>query len=292
MEGKILKGIGGFYYVHVPEHGTYECRAKGKFRNQKIKPLIGDNVTIGNIDEAQKTGHVIEIHKRVNSLIRPTVANVDQILIVFAANDPKPSLSLLDRFLITIERAGIDAVICFNKTDRSTKEEIDVLRKIYEKSGYKVYLTSALVDDGLGKLEEILDQKTTAFAGPSGVGKSTILNIIQSVVELETGEISAKIGRGKHTTRHAELICFQDKSYVVDTPGFSNLDIEDILENDLKDYYIEFHDYEGQCKFNSCNHISEPDCAVKAAVEAGILSAERHESYVTLYNELKDIRRW
>lgn len=292
MIGKIVKGIGGFYYVHVPGKGVYECRAKGIFRKMKIKPLIGDNVTIESVDEAQKTGQVSEIHERVNSMVRPTVANVDQILVVFSVNDPKPNLSLLDRFLIIIESENIDPVICFNKTDRSNEAEIMTYKEVYDKAGYKVFLTSAIEEEGILKLEEILINKTTAFAGPSGVGKSTLLNLIQSVVKLETGEISEKISRGKHTTRHAELICFHDNSYVVDTPGFSSMDINALEENELKDYYIEFKQFEDQCRFNTCNHLSEPECGVKNAVATGQISELRYESYQMIYKELKDIRRW
>lgn len=292
MQGKIIKGIGGFYYVNVPKVGVIECRARGIFRKNNIKPLIGDNVTISIIDFETKTGHVEEIHERQNSLDRPTVANIDQILIVFAVKEPEPNLNLLDKFIITIERAEIKPIICFNKTDRGSEEDIVYLQEAYKKAGYEVYLTSALFEEGIEHLEKLLLNKTTAFAGPSGVGKSTLLNLIQKVVELETGVISDKIKRGKHTTRHAELICFDEDSYVVDTPGFSNIDITDILADDLKNYYNEFERYQDYCRFNTCAHISEPGCGVKEALEVGEISRERYDNYKVIYDELKTIRRY
>jgi ribosome biogenesis GTPase len=292
MQGKIIKGIGGFYYVHVPESGVYECRARGIFRKKNIKPLIGDNVMIDIIDQEHMIGNVEVILPRVNSLDRPTVANVDQILIVFAVKEPEPNLNLLDKFIISIERAGIEAVICFNKTDCGDKKDIDTLTASYEKAGYKVYPTSAILEDGIGSLENILMNKTTAFAGPSGVGKSTLLNLIQTVVTLETGKLSSKIKRGKHTTRHVELICFNAHSYVVDTPGFSNINIEDILADDLKNHYREFGKYKDYCRFNTCAHINEPGCGVKEALANGEIAKVRYDNYKMIYEDLKQIRRY
>lgn len=292
MVGKIIKGIAGFYYIHVPEKGIYECKARGVFRNKKIKPLIGDNVEIDILENEDMKGNILEILPRKNSLVRPTVANIDQVVIVFAVENPKPNFNLLDKFLIMAERENISVVICFNKVDTVSDEDLDDIRNIYKDTGYDVLLTSATKDIGISPLRKILYDKTTVFAGPSGVGKSSILNLIQSVEMLETGEVSEKIKRGKHTTRHATLLAFDKDSYVVDTPGFSSLYIDEIEKDDLKNYFIEFKKYEDYCKFYGCNHISEPDCAVKHALENGEISKLRYESYKMLYDELKDIRRW
>ena len=292
MVGKIIKGIAGFYYIHVPEQGVYECKARGVFRNKKIKPLIGDNVVIDLLENETMKGNILEILPRKNSLVRPTVANIDQVVIVFAVENPKPNFNLLDKFLIMAEKENIDVIICFNKVDTVTDNELEEIEKIYKDTGYNVLMTSAVKDIGISPLRNILYDKTTVFAGPSGVGKSSILNLIQSVEELETGEVSEKIKRGKHTTRHATLLAFDNDSYVVDTPGFSSLYIDEIQKEDLKNYFIEFKKYEDKCKFYGCNHISEPNCAVKAAIEDGEISKSRYESYKLLFNELKDIRRW
>lgn len=292
MTGKIIKGIGGFYYVHVQGHGIYECKAKGIFRKEKIKPLIGDNVEISILDEEEKLGNIDRILKRSNQLIRPTVANIDQAVIVFAVSRPEPNYNLLDRFLVMIEEKGIEAVICFNKIDILKADEVTKIIAKYEKTGYRVFSTSSLENNGIDSLREALYNKTTVFAGPSGVGKSSILNLIQSETVLETGSVSEKIGRGKHTTRHAELMCFHDDSYVVDTPGFSSLVIEHIEQEDLKHYFREFNEYEPYCKFKGCNHINEPKCGIKEAVKDGDISESRYVSYTQLLNELKDIKRW
>lgn len=292
MEGKIIKGIAGFYYVHVPEQGVYECKARGVFRNQSVKPLIGDNVTIQVLENEEYKGNILEIKERKNALIRPTVANIDQAMIVFSVNQPKPNLNLLDRFLIMIEQENIPVNICFNKVDTLDDNEIEKMQLIYERIGYSVYLTSALLNNGINNLSEALFNKTTVFAGPSGVGKSSILNLIQKEVYLETGAISEKAQRGKHTTRHAELICFDEHSYVVDTPGFSSLSLDTLQPGDLKDFFIEFDQYKDGCKFLGCNHINEPDCGVKKALSEGKISESRYNNYQLIYEELKNIRRW
>ncbi|MCT4544229.1 MAG: ribosome small subunit-dependent GTPase A [Vallitalea sp.] len=292
MTGKIIKGIAGFYYIHVPNKGVFECKARGVFRNKKIKPLIGDNVEIDVLENEELKGNILEVLPRKNSLVRPTVSNIDQAVIVFALDNPKPNFNLLDKFLIMAERQNIHVVICFNKVDTVSKQEAEEIKKIYISAGYNVLLTSAIGDIGISPLKDILINNTTVFAGPSGVGKSSILNLVQKVEDLETGEISQKIKRGKHTTRYATLLAFDKYSYVVDTPGFSSLDINDIEKDDLKNYFIEFERYKDKCKFYGCNHISEPNCAVKDALEKGEISKSRYDSYTLLYNELKDIRRW
>ncbi|PKM96040.1 MAG: ribosome small subunit-dependent GTPase A [Firmicutes bacterium HGW-Firmicutes-1] len=292
MEGKIIKGIAGFYYVHVPGDGVYECKARGLFRNQNIKPLIGDNVVIDILTNEEKKGNILEIKTRENQLIRPTVANIGQVLIVFSVNHPKPNVNLLDRFLIMVERENIPASICFNKIDTLNEESTAEIKVTYERLGYPVFTTSAKLGKGIEGLVQALYNTTTVFAGPSGVGKSSLLNLIQKEIQLETGEISQKAQRGKHTTRHAELICFKEDSYVVDTPGFSSLSLDELMQDELKNYFVEFTDYSNSCKYQGCNHLNEPHCAVKNALQKGEISESRYNNYVLIYQELKDIRRW
>ncbi|TCK98331.1 ribosome biogenesis GTPase [Natranaerovirga hydrolytica] len=292
MKGKIIKGIAGFYYVHTSKDCVYECKAKGIFRNKKIKPLVGDNVIIEILEDNEKLGNIIEILERKNDLIRPLVANVDQVLIVFSIKDPDPNLNLLDHFIVAMEQKGLDITICFNKMDLINEKEKQDIIDIYQQVGYNVITTSTLEEDGLEHIKKILKDKTTVLAGPSGVGKSSILNALQDTVQMEIGEISQKIKRGKHTTRHAELIAFDETSYLVDTPGFSSIHINELEPEDLKHYYIEFLDYQDQCKFNSCVHINEPQCGVKKGLENKAISQRRYNSYLLLHQELKDKRRW
>ena len=206
MQGKIVKGISGFYYVHVGEPGIYECKAKGAFRNQKIKPLVGDDVEIAIVDEETKKGNIEKILPRKNELIRPAVANIDLALIIFAAAKPQPNFNLLDRFLIMMEKENVPAVICFNKKDLAKQEELELLYETYKSCGYDVIFSSTFNGEGLDEIREILKGKTTVVAGPSGVGKSSITNALQENVQMETGEISKKLKRGKHTTRHSQVI--------------------------------------------------------------------------------------
>ena len=269
MQGKIIKGIAGFYYVNVVESGVYECKAKGVFRKEKIKPLVGDNVRIEILDEENKTGNIVEIFPRKNELIRPAVANIDQALVVFAVTKPTPHFNLLDRFLVMMERKEIPVVLCFNKKDIATSPEIAELEAIYEKCGYPIVFTSALEQENIEEIRRLLLKKTTAIAGPSGVGKSSLINLLQNQVQMETGTISRKIERGKHTTRHSELIAVDADSYIMDTPGFSSLYVNDFEKEELKYYFREFASYEGQCRFQGCDHVHEPGCAVKEALEEG-----------------------
>ena len=292
MQGKIVKGISGFYYVHVGEPGIYECKAKGAFRNQKIKPLVGDDVEIAIVDEETKKGNIEKILPRKNELIRPAVANIDLALIIFAAAKPQPNFNLLDRFLIMMEYQDVPVTICFNKKDLATMEELEFLCETYQSCGYQVILSSALKGEGLAEIEEVLQGKTTVVAGPSGVGKSSLTNSLQEEVEMETGEISRKLKRGKHTTRHAQIIPVAQDTFLVDTPGFSSLYIENMEEQELKDYFPEFRRYEGQCRFQGCRHIHEPGCAVKEALENNEISRLRYEDYLELHQELKEKRRY
>lgn len=292
MQGKIIKGIAGFYYVHVYENGIYECKAKGIFRNQNIKPLVGDSVLIDVLDEINKKGNITNILERKNELFRPAVANVDQALVVFAAADPVPNFNLLDKFLILMKKANVPVNICFNKSDIVSEKELDLLLKIYEECGYNTFSTSALNSCGLDYINELLKGKTTVLAGPSGVGKSSLLNLLQDNIVMEIGELSLKIKRGKHTTRHSELICVDQDTYVMDTPGFSSINLEDIEYGFLNEYFIEFANYSEECRFQGCVHINEPNCAVKKALEDGKISNSRYENYKYIYEDLKSQRRW
>ena len=292
MQGKIVKGIAGFYYVHVVGSGVYECKAKGVFRKEKIKPLVGNNVEIQVLDEKDMEGNITEILPRKNDLIRPAVANIDQALVVFAVTQPDPHFNLLDRFLVMMERKEIPTVLCFNKTDIAESPLITELKQIYSGCGYPVLFTSAKEEENIEKLKELLKGKTTAIAGPSGVGKSSLINLLQSRVKMETGSISRKIARGKHTTRHSELLVLGKDSYIMDTPGFSSLYVNDFEKEELKYYFPEFDPYEGQCRFNGCDHIHEPGCAVKEAVEEGKIHRVRYQDYTEMYRELQERKKY
>lgn len=291
INGKIIKGIGGFYYVDT-ENGLYECRARGIFRKNKITPLVGDRVSISVVDEENKKGVVEEIEKRDTELVRPPIANVDKALIVFAIKNPSPNLSLLDRFIVLAEKENLEIVIVFTKVDLDADGELlEELKSIYEVSGYKVIPVSNKLKLNIDKIKEELKENTVVFAGPSGVGKSSLLNEVDKNFELKTGEVSDKIKRGKHTTRHAELLKLECGGMVADTPGFSSLTLDDIDESELKEYFIEF-DKHDDCRFGSrCIHENEPSCAVKEAVENGEISKKRYESYIQLLNEIRSGKR-
>jgi ribosome biogenesis GTPase len=293
LKGKIIKGIAGFYYVHTPEEDKiYECKAKGIFRNQKIKPLVGDDVEIDPEEQNSGSGTIVGILPRKNELIRPAVANVDQAMIIFAAAQPDPNLNLLDRFLIMMQKQHVKTIVCFNKTDIVSENEISLLKETYEKCGCEVLFTSMLQREGLTLLYPRMKGRTTVLAGPSGVGKSTFINLIQPEANMETGKVSDKIKRGKHTTRHSELIYIEESTYIMDTPGFSSLYINEIEKEELKNYFIEFKEFEEGCRFIGCNHLNEPHCAVKEALKEKKISKLRYENYVTLYEELKNQKRY
>lgn len=292
MQGKIIKGIAGFYYVHVPQAGVYECKAKGSFRNQKVKPMVGDNVNIDVIDEDNKKGNIVSILPRLNEIIRPAVSNVDQAMIVFAMAEPEPNLGLLDRFLVMMQRENVPVIICFNKEDISGTSQMAHLKDIYKNCGCQTLFISVKNQMGLEAVREALCGKTTVLAGPSGVGKSSLMNYLYPEAQMETGTVSEKIKRGRHTTRHSEIFYIGDHSYLVDTPGFTSLYIQNMEKDELKNYFFEFEPYEGGCRFHGCAHVHEPDCKIKAALADGKISSHRYESYVQLYEELKEQRRY
>ena len=292
MRGKIIKGIAGFYYVYGEDGELYECKAKGIFRKDNQKPLVGDNVEITILDQVEKEGNLVRILPRKNSLIRPAVANVDQAFVIFAADKPKPNFMLLDRFLIMMEQEGVPAVICFNKKDLVTEKEAGELYEVYKSCGYRVILSSTLDGEGTDEIREILEGKTTVVAGPSGVGKSSLTNLLQGEIKMEIGEISRKLKRGRHTTRHSQVIPVGENTFLMDTPGFSSLYIMGLEEQELKDFFPEFRKYEEKCRFQGCRHIHEPDCEVKEALERGEISRIRYEDYLSLYEELKEKRRY
>ncbi len=292
MTGKILKGIAGFYYVHGTDGTIYECKAKGIFRNRNVKPLVGDDVEFSVLDEAEMKGNINQILPRKNALVRPAVANVDQALVLFSITHPEPNLNLLDRFLVMMEVQEVPVKICFNKIDLTGDKKRLALCETYKAAGYPVYFTSTYENQGIEEIRKLVGGKTTVLAGPSGVGKSSLINLLYPKAEMETGDISEKIQRGRHTTRHSELFGIGHATYMMDTPGFSSMYMEDVECPRLKDYFPEFDSYEEDCRFLGCVHIGETTCGVKDAVNEGKISRSRYENYRLLYQELKEKRRY
>lgn len=286
-QGTIIKGISGFYYVKSGDT-VFECRARGKFRRENVSPLTGDTVEI----LSQNGSCTIEnILPRRTQLIRPPVANVEQAVIVFAASLPDPNLNLLDRMLLLAEHSHLKIVICINKVDLSESTYISELSAPYRDAGYKVIYTSKITGEGIDDLKEELSKKVSVFAGPSGVGKSTLLNAVNPEFSLKTGSISDKIGRGKHTTRQVELLKMESGGYVVDSPGFSSLSIDFIGIDELENLFPEFGRFLNLCRFSKCHHINEPGCAVKKAVSDRLINKKRYDSYIWFYNEIAKLGR-
>lgn len=283
MTGTIIKGIGGFYYIKT-EEGIIECKARGIFRHNDLKPMVGDKV---EIEVTNGKGVINSIHERTSELIRPTVSNVTQAYVVFAIKNPDINFDLLNRFLVLCEHNNIKAIVCLNKIDLCSEEERTNIKNIINNLGYEVLYINAKGQLGLDVLRSRLSDNVTVLCGPSGAGKSTLINALADKEHMETGEISEKLKRGKHTTRHSELIPVED-GFLVDTPGFSSLDLDFIEKDDLKYCFPEFIDYNEQCKFTGCNHYKEPKCAVKDAVEEGKISTLRYEFYI---RSLEDIMR-
>ena len=286
LQGIIIKGIGGFYYVRAEDGKTYECKARGIFRKDNIKPIIGDKVELNIIDEAH--GSIDTICQRTNSLIRPPVANIDAIIIVIAAKNPEPDFYLIDKLLLMAELKGIIPALCVNKTDLGNSDRI---KTAYQNTNYPIFEACATENILPNSLTEFISGKTTAFAGLSGVGKSSILNLITGNTA-KTGDVSEKIGRGKHTTRHVELFELDNGGYVLDTPGFSSFEPDIIDAADLCGYFREMADYSSLCRFKGCAHIAEPGCAVKEALLQGKISEERYQSYTKMYEMLKNFKKW
>lgn len=292
MQGKIIRGIGGFYYVQTESLGVLECKAKGIFRNLNVKPLVGDDVEVSVLSEKEKLGNIDQILPRENQLLRPAVANVDQAVVIFASSYPKPNLNLLDRFLLMMETQQVPTCICFSKSDESDSSFLEELAWNYAKSESDVFFTSIVTGQGVEAFRKCLLGKTSVLAGPSGVGKSSMMNEIFPEANLAIGEISEKIKRGKHTTRHSELFYLGDDTYVMDTPGFTSLRLPELEKEELREYYPEFSEYRDSCRFLGCVHVSEPDCRVKLAVEQGEISKGRYENYKQFYEELKERKKY
>lgn len=293
MKGKIIKGIAGFYYVHDGKSRVYACKAKGIFRKKGIRPVVGDDVAFTVLDETDGEGNIHEILPRRNLLVRPAAANVDQALVVFAITQPDPNLNLLDRFLVMMEVNRIPVTVCFNKMDLADEALRRQYARIYGNAGYPVIFASTYEGDGMDAVRDLLHGRTTILAGPSGAGKSSLTNFIQPEAGMETGTISEKIKRGRHTTRHAELFCVEEDTYLMDTPGFSSMYLEEMEAGELKEYFPEFEGFGSGCRFGAdCVHVGEPVCGVKEAVEQGKIAASRYENYRLLYQELKERRRY
>lgn len=290
MQGRIIKGIGGFYYVYT-DAGIYTCKAKGVFRKDGKKPLVGDIVSLSALEGEDMTGSITDILERKNSIIRPNVANIDQALIIFALKSPDPNFVTLDKMIIQYLLKDIPVIICFNKEDLVDSDFSDEVIKDYSESGCKVYITSTYTDEGIEELSKALNGKMTAVAGPSGAGKSSIINCLCSESVMETGDISKKLSRGKHTTRHSEIIPLWKDTFIMDTPGFSSFDLYDIEAENLADMYNEFS-MADECRFQPCSHTHEPGCAVKQAVADGIISNRRYENYSYILGELSKARRY
>lgn len=282
-KGIILKGIGGFYYVETSER-IVECRARGIFRKNSVKPLPGDIVEIEELNDG--SGSVTEIFPRKNYFIRPPISNIDCLVIVVAVDTPKPDLKFIDKMLVIAESNNVEPVICFNKCDLDA--DYQDISRIYQNIGYKVIETSTINKAGISRIKSIISSKVTAFAGFSGVGKSSLLNEIFGDLNLLTGNVSKKLNRGRHTTRHIELFKTDDGSYIADTPGFSMLEICGIEYDDLQKYFIEFSEFTDECKFSGCAHLGGKHCGVINAVAQGKISQSRYDNYLDFYNTLKN----
>ena len=284
MRGRIVKGIGGFYYVHsVESDSVYQCRARGIFKKDGIVPIVGDWVDMEVL--ADGDGVVNKIHKRANEFIRPAISNVDQLLLVMAFSQPEPNLRIIDRLLVMAEKSQTQGMLVMNKKDLSTPEERDKISDIY-KELYPIFYVNGLTGEGLEPLREALFGNSTALAGPSGVGKSTLLNDLKPQAQAEVGSISRKTSRGKHTTRHVEIFELSPGTFLFDTPGFTNFDIMEAEPDQLQFYYPEMAEFIGKCRFDNCRHIDEPGCAVQEGALQGTIKVSRYDSYKEQMKEI------
>ena len=288
MKGLIIKGIGGFYYV-LTEEGVYQAKGRGIFKKKGLTLAVGDNVDIEVLPDGDAVINAVDTRK--NQFIRPPIVNVDTFIVVFAAKNPKPNYTIIDKFLIMAEQNNIEPVICINKCDLATEEELAETEAIY-KGVYPVVFASGATGQGIDELKKYMAGKRVAFAGPSGVGKSTITNRIIPEANMETGEISSKTRRGKHTTRHVEIFQTEEGGMIFDTPGFTSFDILDTDEESLMDFYPEIERLKGQCRFDNCYHMKEPGCVVRQAADEGQIHSVRYESYVSNMNELKNRKKY
>lgn len=290
MEGLIVKGIGGFYYVDTGSE-IIEAKGRGIFKKDGITLAVGDRVELEIIDEAEKKGVINSIYPRKNQFIRPPIVNVDTFVVVFAASKPKPNLVLVDKFLVMAEMHGVEAIICINKSDLVSRDELDEYRNVYD-GIYPVIAVSARTGEGMDELKKAISGKTAAFAGPSGVGKSTITNILVPHANMETGSISEKTKRGRHTTRHAEIFKAEGGGRIFDTPGFTSFEIMEADEDSLMHYYPDIEHFSGDCYYDNCRHIKEPQCAVREALEEGKIHRLRYESYSANMEEIKNRKKY
>jgi ribosome biogenesis GTPase len=289
-EGRIVKALSGFYYVADGDQ-VYQCRARGLFKKKgaKVNPLVGDWVVYDAISDSE--GYVMEVGERSSELLRPPIANVDQAVLVFSLVEPSFSSLLLDKFLVHTERAGIDSVIVLSKADLAEPDEIEGIVRKYEAIGYRVIPTSTRDQRGVDDVRAELKDRITVFAGQSGVGKSSLINSLFPGMSLQTGDVSHKLGRGRHTTRHVELIPLEEGGYVADTPGFSSLEFISLSELELAESFRDFAEVSDRCKFRGCLHLSEPSCAVRVALETGEIDGERYEHYKQFMEELREYQR-
>ena len=288
ISGRIMKALSGFYYVRTDDR-LVECKARGRFRKEGISPLVGDWV---EISMERGKGMIEQIMPRKNSFVRPAVANLDRLVLIVSEAIPITEPFLIDRITAIAGDQNVPVIICINKNDLQPGRN---LQEIYTKAGYDVVITSAVTGEGISALRDMIQGKTVAFSGNSGVGKSSVLNCLNEKLHIQTGDVSEKLGRGRHTTRHIELFSLDQDTYVADTPGFSSFDTEQmeiILKENLQYAFPDFAPYLGQCQFHDCAHLKEPGCRVRAAVQTGEIQSSRYDSYVRLYEKAKEIKLW